>query len=317
MYAFGERLISDMGVHTYTLDRMKKYFYSSLAHNTVLVDGLTQTRAAEPAYRRTDAPREHDWHTDEVFDLAWGRYEALWAPWETYHGRGGDWGKSAGDHRATHRRDICFVRGTRACDYWIISDRLEAPGEHTFSQLFHLRPDREAQVFDARSAGTAAADRPNVVLMQADEVRPQVIVGREDPPQGWVAEGHGHFAPAPCISFDLTATDRAWYDTIVLPLPAGAEPEVKVERILVTDADGNALAVAEVCALRITGPWGVDVYLNDLRQGEIGPPNGKLKRLGEIETDARAAVIRMHADGEVLRASAVGASGLSVAGEAL
>jgi hypothetical protein len=103
----------------------------------------------------------------------------------------------------------------------------------------------------------------------------------------------------------------------VLPLPSGAEPEVTVERIAVTGTNGNAIPVAEVCALRIAGPWGVDIYLNDLRQAEIGPSNGMLKRLGEIETDARAAVIRMNADGEVLRASAVGASALSVAGEAL
>ncbi len=317
MYAFGERLISDMAVHSYTLDDMHKYFYSSLAHNVVLVDGLTQTRAAEGQYRGTDAARKADWHSDEVFDLAWGRYDALWAPWETYHGRGGDWGKSVGQRLATHRRDICFVRD----DYWIISDRLEAPGEHTFSQLFHLRPDREAQVFDARSAGTAAADRPNVVLLQADETPATVILGREDPPQGWVATDHGHFAPAPCISFDVTTTDRAWYDTIVLPLPAGAARAVTVERIPVTDVEGALLPVAEVCALRISGPWGVDIYLNDLRQAEVGPPNGMLKRFGErtraVETDARAAVIRLTAEGELLRASAVGASTLTVAGEAL
>lgn len=314
MYAFGERLISDMAVHTYTLDDMHKYFYSSLAHNVVLVDGLTQTRAAEPERRVTDAPREHDWHSDEVFDLAWGYYDGLWAPWETYHGRGGDWGKSAGDRRATHRRDICFVRD----DYWVISDRLEAPGERTFSQLFHLRPDREAQVFDPRSAGTVPADdRPNVVLLQADDVPAQVILGRENPPQGWVGASHGHFEPAPCISFDLTTTDRAWYDTVVLPLPAAAQPQVTVERIAVTDADGALVPVAQVCALRISGPWGVDVYLNDLRQAEVGPPNGLLKRLGDVETDARAAVIRMNADGEVLRASAVGASMLTAAGQVL
>ena len=313
MYAFGERLISDMAVHSYTLDDMHKYFYSSLAHNVVVVDGLTQTRAGSGGHLTTDAPREQDWHTDEVFDLAWGQYDALWAPWEQYFGRGGDWGKAAGTNVATHRRDIGFVHD----EYWIISDRLEAPGEHTFSQLFHLRPDREAQVFDARSAGTAAVDRPNVVLLQADETPAQVILGREDPPQGWVASDHGHFEPAPCISFDLTATDRAWYDTIVLPLPAGAEPDVTVERIAVADAEGALLPVASVCALRISGPWGVDIYLNDLRQAEVGPPNGMLKRLGDVETDARAAVIRMTAEGEIIRASAVGASTLTVAGQAL
>ena len=167
----------------------------------------------------------------------------------------------------------------------------------------------------ARNTGPVPNPWPRTVS-SPDSAPPPGPVGREDPPQGWVAEGHGHFAPAPCISFDLTETDRAWYDTVVLPLPPGAEPDVTVERIAVTGTNGNAIPVAEVCALRITGPWGVDVYLNDLRQGEIGPLNGMLKRLGEIETDSRAAVIRMSAAGEVLRASAVGASALTVDGEA-
>ena len=224
------------------------------------------------------------------------------------------WGMASAAPLATHRREICFVRD----DYWVISDRLQAEGEHTFSQLFHLRPDREARVFDGRSAGTAPADeRPNVVLLQADEVPATIILGRESPPQGWVAAGHGKFEPAPCISFDLTATGGAWYDTIVLPLAPGVERTVSVERIAVTDAAGAALPVSEVCALRISGPWGVDIYLNDLRQAEIGPPNGMLKRLGDVETDARAAVIRMTAEGQVIRASAVGASTLTVAVRAL
>jgi|LSQX01.1.fsa_nt_gb hypothetical protein len=315
MYAFGERLISDMGVHAYTLDDMQKYFYSSLAHNVVLVDGLTQTRAAEPQRRLTNAPRENDWHSDQVFDLAGGYYDGLWTDWSRYSGREGmGWGMASAAPLATHRRDICFVRD----DYWVISDRLQAEGEHTFSQLFHLRPDREARVFDGRSAGTAPADeRPNVVLLQADEVPATIILGRESPPQGWVAAGHGKFEPAPCISFDLTATGGAWYDTVVLPLAPGVERTVSVERIAVTDAAGAALPVSEVCALRISGPWGVDIYLNDLRQAEIGPPNGMLKRLGDVETDARAAVIRMTAEGQVIRASAVGASTLTVAGRAL
>lgn len=312
MYAFGERLIADMGIHSYTLDDMKKYFDSSLAHNVVLVDGLSQTRAADRAlYGQTDAPRENDWHTDEVFDLASGRYEGRWLPWELYYGRGGgDRGRSTAEPIAVHRRDVCFVRG----DYWIISDRINAEGERTFSQLFHLLPGREAEVFDARSAGTAQADRPNVVLIQADEVPAEVIIGREDPPQGWFAPGHGQVVPAPCISFDLTATDGGWYDTVVLPLPPGAAPEVTIERIEVTDAQGNTVPVAEVAALRITGPWGIDIYLNDLRQDEIGPPNRMLKRAGDVETDARAAVVRMNAVGEVIGASAVGASTLTVAG---
>ncbi|HUS81301.1 MAG TPA: heparinase II/III family protein, partial [Armatimonadota bacterium] len=71
-YAFGERLISDMGVNSYTVDRWHNYCYSSLAHNVVVVDGLSQARAAFPAEhpRAIEQPRTNDWHSDEVFDLA-------------------------------------------------------------------------------------------------------------------------------------------------------------------------------------------------------------------------------------------------------
>jgi hypothetical protein len=312
-YAFGERLISDVATNSYTVSKWHNYCYSSLAHNVVIVDGLSQARAAFGKEHPwiVDEPRSNDWHSDEVFDLAWGFLDAKWTPYEEWVGWSNKFGREAAVELASFRRDICFVKNS----YWIISDRLVGEGEHNYQQLFHLRPDRTAEVLDDRSAGSVDADRPNIVLIQADPVPAQVIVGREGPPQGWVAVKHGEMAPAPCISFEQTATGGAIYDTVVLPLDAGAERALTVERVTVIDADGNAIPAADVCALKITTADGTDYYINDLRQDEIGPANGRVKSAGPIRTNARAAVVRMDREGNVVAASAVGGAFVNV-GEA-
>ena len=148
----------------------------------VLVDGLSQARAAElKKHFGAAGPRENDWHSDSVFDLAWGYYDAKWVGYEHYGGWANRFGAKEAVSLATHRRDICFVKNS----YWVISDRLEAQGEHTYSQLFHFEPDRTVKTFGPGRAGTADAKRANVVLVQADAVPAQVIKGRDDPPQGW------------------------------------------------------------------------------------------------------------------------------------
>ncbi len=311
-YAFGERLISDMGVNSYTVDKWHNYCYSSLAHNVVIVDGLSQARAAfgKDHPWLVDEPRTDDWHSDEVFDLAWASLDGHWTPYEDWVGWSNKFGRDSAVKLASHRRDICFVKNS----YWIISDRLVGEGEHSYEQLFHLRPGRAAQVLGEGMVASTDADRPNIALVQADAVSAEVIVGREEPPQGWAAIKHGEMGPAPCIVFTQVATGGAIFDTILLPLDVGEEAELTVERVTVTDGEGNDVAAADVCALRIETADGVDLYVNDLRQAEIGPANGQIKVTGELRTDARAVVLRMDAAGVVVAASAVGGSFVQVGG---
>ncbi|NOZ23490.1 MAG: hypothetical protein GXP25_20635 [Planctomycetes bacterium] len=313
-YAYGERLISEVGIYSYTQNKWRAYFYSSLAHNLVVVDGLSQNRACErKKYASTDTPRENDWHSDGVFDLAYGVYDGLWADLSNPQGRWNRFDKDQASPLATHRRDICFVKDS----YWIISDRLTADGEHTYSQLFHFQPDRTVKVLGKDRAGTVDADRANVILVQADPIPARVIKGQEDPLQGWFSREHGKKEPAPMLSFDQKTTGGAIYDTVVLPLDVGQKAEITVERLSVTDDAGAVIPPADVCALRITTPTGRDIYLNDLRQEEIGPANGKIKRAGDIEIDARAAVLRFDKEGGLVKCSAVGGTFLKLWGRTI
>jgi hypothetical protein len=313
-YAYGEHLIGEMGIYSYTTNRWNRYFRSSLAHNVVLVDGLSQDRACElKTYARATAPRKQDWHSDAVFDLAWGLYEGKWVPWEKYVGWQNRFGAADARKLAAHLRQICFVKP----DYWIITDRLHAPGEHTYSQLFHIPADRSPAVLGRGRVGTQEPKRPNILLVQADPIPAQIITGQEDPPQGWHSTGQGKLAPAPTVTFEQTTKDTARYDTLVLPLDIGQSPHVKIERVAVADAKGQALDPQDVCALRITTPKGIDYYVNDLRWAAIAPAPGLVKQVGPLLTDACAAVIRLSPDGAVRTFSTVGASLLELNGKAI
>lgn len=304
-YAYGERLIADVGIYSYTMSDWSKYYYSSLAHNVVVVDGLGQNRACElSTYAGVTEPRAADWHSDAVLDLASGLYTGRWGHYLDCERWRNQFGRKSSVDLATHRRDILFVKDS----YWVVFDRLAADGEHTFEQLFHFEVGREVKVLTDRMAGTTDSERANIVIVQADPVSAQVIKGREEPHQGWFSSGQGRTEPAPVLSFERRAKDGTLYDTVLLPLKPGEQPEIRVERLPVTDEKGTPISPVAVCALRLTTPAGTDTIINDLRQHEIGPLNGKPKHVGELATDARAAVLRLDDTGRVTRSSAVGAT---------
>lgn len=311
-YAYGEHLIAEVGVYSYVYSKWNQYFKSSLSHNVVIVDGYSQKRAGK-GYSETDKPRENDWHSDAVFDMAWGFYDGPWSDFMDYRGQ------RTVKLPATQRRDVCFVKN----DYWIVCDRLACPGRHDYAQLFHFLPDRTPKVLGPGRAGTSDAKRANILLVQADEsIGAQVIRGRDDPPQGWFSPSGGKIEPAPVLSFDQSAEDSALYDTVLLPLRAGQQPTLTMKRLPVLDAAGARIAPRDVCALAITTAAGTDYYLNDLRQQEIGPANGQMKTVAtdgqtRLETDARAVLVRLDRQGKVRAASLVGGARLRLGGKQL
>jgi hypothetical protein len=307
LYAYGEPLLVEVGVYSYTWSKWTDFFRGTQAHNLVTVDGFTQNRAVDPTTSVTDHPRSNDWHSDSVFDMTWTLYDNKWADPQGYRTLPSEEQRAAAANLATHRRDIAFVKNS----YFIVSDRLVSTGRHHYSQLFHFMPDRTAQVLGPDRAGTVDPARANIVMIQADPVPAQVIVGREDPAQGWYSDSHETRVPAPVVSFDQTARNRAYYDTVLLPLDAGQQPDMMVERVPVRDLLGGLVPAMDVCALRITTPSGVDLYVDDLRQQDIGPVNGQMKVIGDLRTDVRAAVVRMDREGNILAASSVGGTVLT------
>ncbi|MHA7965461.1 heparinase II/III family protein [Paenibacillus sp. CAU 1782] len=117
--AFGEALFVDPGTYTYMENPWRRYFKSTAAHNTVLVDGQDQT-----PYVRTQR-----WGTPEasVNLIRWEPEQGLiCAEHDGYALRG-----------VKHRRAVWFLDSGE----WVILDRLaaEAGAEHVYQHRLHAR----------------------------------------------------------------------------------------------------------------------------------------------------------------------------------
>ncbi|GEM_PF-2042866 len=117
--AFGEALFVDPGTYTYMENPWRRYFKSTAAHNTVLVDGQDQT-----PYLRTQR-----WGAPEA-SVALVRWEPeqglICAEHDGYALRG-----------VMHRRAVWFLDSGE----WVILDRLaaEAGPEHVYQHRLHSR----------------------------------------------------------------------------------------------------------------------------------------------------------------------------------
>ncbi|KQO16691.1 alginate lyase family protein [Paenibacillus sp. Leaf72] len=131
--AYGEALFVDPGTYTYMENPWRRYFKSTSAHNTVLVDGQDQT-----PYLRTQR-----WGVPEasVSLIAWEPdQQMICAEHDGYASRG-----------VAHRRSLWFLDSGE----WVIYDRLTGTGEHTYQHRLHTRLlEWETH---KRAAGSAAA----------------------------------------------------------------------------------------------------------------------------------------------------------------
>ncbi|WP_341279632.1 alginate lyase family protein [Paenibacillus sp. FSL H8-0537] len=137
--AYGEALFVDPGTYTYMENPWRRYFKSTSAHNTVLVDGQDQT-----PYLRTQR-----WGVPEaaVSLIAWRPdQQMICAEHDGYASRG-----------VTHRRALWFLDSGE----WVIYDRLTGTGEHTYQHRLHTRLlEWETQRLDTDNGALNDQTRP-------------------------------------------------------------------------------------------------------------------------------------------------------------
>jgi hypothetical protein len=120
---------------------------------------------------------------------------------------------------AVHTRTVAFVGG----DYWIVHDRLRAPGEHEYAARRHLAPG-------PASLGDGRVTAPGLLLVTAH--------GRLSVEDGWVSPSYGHKDAAPVAVLSARGAD---VDLVTVLLPdcaaasvsadcAGERVTVRVER---------------------------------------------------------------------------------------
>ena len=235
---FGEPYLVDAGTYCYAGDLVsRRYFRSTAAHSTVVVDGASQAAPAGP-FRWAARPEARllDWRSTPDLDCAEGHHRAY-----VELACGG----------VVHRRRVVFVRGA----YWVVVDDLEGEGEHQVELQFQFAP-LEVQVDPtlwARARGRTGSEllvRPFASVT----LKASVHSGELDPLRGWVSPVYGRREPAPLLVYSTVTTFPLRVLTLLLPSrgPRASAPSVSSvagadgEPIgLVLEATGERLAFGE------------------------------------------------------------------------
>lgn len=202
--ARGRTFLVDPGTYTYTGDpELRDRFRSSLAHNTVAVDGKSSS-VPGGLFQWAHVARSslHHWITAERFDFFEGSHD----------------GYARLTDPAVHTRSILFIKG----EYWIMRDRVAAAGEHTVDARFHFAPN------------TRLVPRSDGVLAEADADGAGLritVLGATDPvccEKTRHSESFGKLEPA--VRCGFSARGHGVQDLVTLLLP-GSRPERIVDAV--------------------------------------------------------------------------------------
>ena len=124
----GRTVLTDAGTYSYhESDDTRDYFRSSEAHNTLTIDGASQSSTNGKFSWKTRANADlRKWISQPRFDFFEGShdgYQRLSMP-------------------ATHTRGILFLKN----DYWIMRDFVETAGRHDYQLNFHFANDLQPKI---------------------------------------------------------------------------------------------------------------------------------------------------------------------------
>ncbi|MGI9287526.1 MAG: heparinase II/III family protein, partial [Pseudomonadales bacterium] len=157
--AYGQPFLIDPGTYTYNgTDPFRSHLVSSGAHNTVLVDGLSQVRRWQARHCKPQAGirEEVHWISDDGFDFISADYA------DGY----GTYSFATPEHpqivqNVTHRRSVLFVKPA----YWLIIDEMEADGRHEYQRLFQAAADIDINTTESGACLRATASGATLQLL--------------------------------------------------------------------------------------------------------------------------------------------------------
>ncbi len=175
----GVDILADPGTYCYHGEpAWRSYFRSTIAHNTIELDGRSQSIEGGPFLwlRHANA------HEIEVLDIG----DA--AEWTAEHD-----GYQSHDPPAAHRRCVRLDRASRTVD---IVD--EISGSHDVRLAFHLGPAVEAELYGSCAvlSWPGAASPGAASLELAKPLQWSLHRGQTNPILGWYSDGLGRRTPA-------------------------------------------------------------------------------------------------------------------------
>lgn len=190
---------------------MNEYAVSSLAHNTLIIDGAGQCRRGmrqtgrAPDLRAAEAaPLQNRYLRGQFFEYAEGEYA--------------DGYGAGGNIHARHQRRVLWLRGRG----WIVLDTLRAKGEHDFALLWHLGPDfLENDVASSEEFMSVWTESPgqNLALhfLSGTAVHIDLFRGQESPPRGWCFRSYGERVPKTDVQVSWRGEENQIIATYIQP----------------------------------------------------------------------------------------------------
>jgi hypothetical protein len=241
--AFGAPYLVDPGTYCYTRDsEWRAYFRGTIAHSTVVVDGIGQAAPAGP-FKWDSRPRARvrRWLSTEAFDFVDAEHDAY---------------RRLSDP-VLHRRRVLFVKPR----YWVVVDDLEGATEHRVELRFQFGP----MPVTVDSALWARAQGPggHGLLVQpfaTVPLKPEVREGELAPIQGWVAPDYGQRRPAPVLVYSAVTPLPLRIVTLLLPTEDPLATPPAVSPLLEDGAGPIGLSFAEWQeSIHFDGPDGVTI----------------------------------------------------------
>jgi hypothetical protein len=224
----GVTWIVDPGTYTYTKDAaLRDQFRSSSAHNTLVVEGQSQSQPNGPfswahvavtRLREVTATAEGATCTGEQ-----NGYERLHPP-------------------VRHRRSVQLLKrpDCRSESYLVIEDRAATTGSYRYELRFHFAPECKP----GRSNGRFVVHHPNgpqlamaVWLIDDQRRGTPVSISVED---GWVSREYASRVRAPVVVAHAQGTGDHTFVTVLVPLDR--EAPIELERLARVDAERGVLA---------------------------------------------------------------------------
>ena len=187
LFTGGHEFLIDPGTSVYNCaPELRNYFRSTRAHNTVIVDGASQS---EPA-------GTFAWKTKSAARL--GHHFAL--P-EVEYVDGFQDGYAHKSGGVIHRRRLIYIRPS----YWIVLDDLSGSGQHRYDFVYHFAPEARLTICGEEKRGEAdcrayIGDAGLQLLLYASApLHAAVDCGQQRPIQGWSSQRYGECRPSPVL----------------------------------------------------------------------------------------------------------------------
>jgi len=210
--AFGRLFLTDGGISSYIPDKWRRYFTSTQAHNTIIIDGKGQKRMKQKETHRAESPLKNNWISNEKIDFASGVYS-----------------DGYGDELipVTHSRYILFKNK----EYFLVIDKITGEGEHSFENLFHLTPSEVQINEEGNSIQTLYDDNKNIKLVSNSTVNMslKIIKGEENPEQGWISLKHDGRVASPTVIYKGSGKLPILIATVIQPFTEKTASNIEIE----------------------------------------------------------------------------------------